>query len=306
MTRSGDGRLTEGIDARTIWRLIEPIHAVTYFAPECRAAAKSAGLPSFWMGYFGARAAPLGPVGPSVVGALFFNFHPGTVARSIPDAWSFVDPSEILRMRRAAAAEALRLRIPSLESLAVTVAPVLDQVVAGANGSGRALFSANRQLDRADDPVEALWQACTSLREHRGDGHVAMLTASGLDGCEALVLFAAGESLDPEVLRPNRGWSPDEWASAGERLHGRGLLADRELTPAGQALRQTIEEGTDRLAGQPYRILDRDRARQLADDLGPAVAVLLASEVIPFPNPIGLPGPKPRAHSVTQPNRLPD
>ncbi|MGY9071385.1 MAG: helix-turn-helix domain-containing protein [Acidimicrobiales bacterium] len=30
-----------------------------------------------------------------------------------------------------------------------------------------------------------LWQNCTSLREHRGDGHVAALTAAGIDGCQA-------------------------------------------------------------------------------------------------------------------------
>ncbi|HEX3462178.1 MAG TPA: hypothetical protein VHT49_14825 [Acidimicrobiales bacterium] len=292
MTPIGEGELTADIDARAVWRWIEPIHAVTYFAPECRAAAKAAGLPSFWMGYFGGRAAPLGPVGPTVVEALFFNFHPGMVARSIPDAWSFVEPPELLRVRRMAAAEALRARIPSLDSLAATVGPVLDQVVGGANGSGRALFSANRRLGRSGDPVEALWQACTSLREHRGDGHVATLTASGLDGCQALVLFAAGEGLDPEVLRQNRGWSADEWTLAGERLAGRGLVADGGLTSAGQALRRAIEEGTDRLAAQPYRVLDEDRTRLLADELGPAVAALLASGVIPFPNPIGLPAPE--------------
>ena len=77
--------------------------------------------------------------------------------------------------------------------------------------------------------------------------------------------------------------------SATERLTARGLLADGELTPAGRALRRTIEEGTDRLAGQPYRVLDRDGTRLLADVLGPAVAALLATDVIPFPNPIGLP-----------------
>jgi hypothetical protein len=279
------------IDARALWRWIEPIHAVTYFAPECRGAAKSAGLPGFWMGYFGARAAPLGPVGPGVVSALFFNFHPAMVARSVPDVWSFAEPSELLRLRRAAAAEALRLRIPWVESLAAAVEPVLDRVVAGANGSGRALFSANRQVGRPDDPVEALWQACTSLREHRGDGHVAQLTASGLDGGEALALFAAAEGLDPEGLRQNRGWSPEEWAAAVDRLTARGWLAGGGLTPTGHERRQWIEEGTDRLAGAPYRILDPDDSRLLADQLGPAVAALLATGVIPFPNPIGLPGP---------------
>ncbi|HVB93343.1 MAG TPA: hypothetical protein VND67_03410 [Acidimicrobiales bacterium] len=279
------------IDPRALWRRIEPLHAVSYFAPECREAAKAAGLPSFWMGYFAARSAPLGPVGPAVVRAIFFNFHAGMVARSIPDAWSLIEPADVLSMRRAAAAEALRPRIPSIAEVAATVGPILDRVVAEADGSGRALFSANQQLPRPVDPVEALWQACTSLREHRGDGHVAVLTASGLDGCEALALFAASEGIDSEVLRQNRGWSDGDWAAASDRLTGRGLLEDRAITPAGRELRRTIEVGTDRLAAGPYRILDADDVRLLSDQLGSAADVLLASGVIPFPNPIGLPPP---------------
>ena len=194
-------------------------------------------------------------------------------------------------MRRAAAAKSLTLRLPSVEELAATVDPLLDRVVAGADGSGRALFSANRELGRPCDPVEALWQSCTSLREHRGDGHVAMLTSRGLDGCEALALFAASEGIDREVLRLNRGWSEDDWASASDRLRGRGLLGDRGITPAGRELRRTIEEGTDRLAARPYRVLDPEEARLLTGQLASATEVLLASDVIPFPNPIGLPAP---------------
>jgi hypothetical protein len=279
------------IDARAIWQRIEPLHAVTYFAPECREAAKAAGLPSFWMGYFAGRSAPLGAVGPAVVEAIFFNFHAAMVARSIPDAWSLVEPADVLRMRRAAAAEALKVRIPSIEEVAAATGPILDRVVAEADGSGRALFSANRRLGRPVDPVEALWQACTSLREHRGDGHVAMLTTSGLDGCEALVLFAASEGVDPEVLRQNRGWSEDDWASASDRLIARGLLGGGGITPAGRDLHRTIEEGTDRLAAPPYRILDPADVQLLNDRLGSAVEALLSSGVIPFPNPIGLPPP---------------
>ena len=279
------------IDARAVWRLIEPLHAVTYFAPECRDAAKAAGLPSFWMGYFAGRSAPLGPVGPAVVQAIFFNFEASMVARSIPDAWSLVGPADVLRMRRVAAAEALKLRIPSIAEVAATVGPILDRVVAEPDGSGRPLFSANRQLGRPDDPVEALWQACTSLREHRGDGHVAMLTTRGLDGCEALVLFAATEGVDRELLRQNRGWSDQDWAAASDRLTARGLLAAGGVSPAGRDLHRAIEEGTDRLAAPPYRILDPAEVRRLTDQLGSAADALLGSGVIPFPNPIGLPPP---------------
>ena len=42
--------------ARRAWELLEPIHAITYFAPECRAAYADAGLKGFWMGYFAGRA----------------------------------------------------------------------------------------------------------------------------------------------------------------------------------------------------------------------------------------------------------
>lgn len=293
MTRAGDDVTASGgdLDARAFWQWIEPLHAVTYFAPECREAAKAAGLPSFWMGYFAARAAPLGPVGSAVVGAIFFNFDSRMVARSIPGAWALVGPADVLEMRRTSAAKALRLRVPSVEDVAAAVGPILERVVAEADGSGRPLFSANRQLDRPADPVEALWQTCTSLREHRGDGHVAMLTSSGLDGCEALALFAASEGIDREVLRRNRGWSEGDWASASDRLRARGLLGDRGVTSAGRQLRRTVEEGTDRLAARPYQVLDPDELGILTGRLGTAAEALLASGVIPFPNPIGLPPP---------------
>ncbi|MEV0662113.1 hypothetical protein ACIBI3_12625 [Actinomadura luteofluorescens] len=34
--------------AREIWKVIEPLHAVTYFAEECRTANKDVALKGFW------------------------------------------------------------------------------------------------------------------------------------------------------------------------------------------------------------------------------------------------------------------
>ena len=48
--------------ARRLWHLLEPIHAVAYFAPEPLAAYSEAGTRGFWMGYVAGRAAPLGTV----------------------------------------------------------------------------------------------------------------------------------------------------------------------------------------------------------------------------------------------------
>lgn len=69
------------------------------------------------------------------------------------------------------------------------------------------------------------------LRESRGDGHVAALVAADLDPCEALVLFAADRALDPALLRLARGWSPQEWADAEDRLAERGLLEHEPAEP---------------------------------------------------------------------------
>ena len=64
--------------ARRLWAVGEPVHALTYFAPESRAAWEAAGLRGFWRGYFATRAAPLGAVGAPVVRA-----GPGLDARPV-------------------------------------------------------------------------------------------------------------------------------------------------------------------------------------------------------------------------------
>ena len=87
--------------ARDVWRRLEPIHAVTYFAPEAIGALTDTGYKGFWMGYFAGRAAPLGPVGPEVVQALFYNFAPSRVAKALPDAWSIAGPDVALDARRS-------------------------------------------------------------------------------------------------------------------------------------------------------------------------------------------------------------
>ncbi|CAL9348793.1 hypothetical protein SUDANB15_00417 [Streptomyces sp. enrichment culture] len=280
----------DAVFARTVWRALEPLHAVTYFATESHEANRAVGLRGFWMGYFAARAAPLGAVAAGAVEAAFYNFHPAMVRRAIPDAWGFAAPEAVLRARVEAAAAALRRVVPSVPDAAAKAVPLLERVVAVADGAGRPLFAANRDLPGPGDPVSALWQGATTLREHRGDGHVAVLTAEGLDGCEAHVLFAACEEVPAVVLRDNRGWSEEDWQAAVHRLTARGLLeGGGHPTAEGRGLRAHIEVRTDALAVRPYRALGATEATQLIGLLRPSAERVLTSGVIPFPNPMGLP-----------------
>ena len=73
--------------ARRFFDRFEPVHGVTYFAPEARAALDGLGYRGYWMGYFAARSAPLGMVPPEVVTAIFYNFAPERVAKALPAAW---------------------------------------------------------------------------------------------------------------------------------------------------------------------------------------------------------------------------
>jgi hypothetical protein len=267
--------------ARTLWTVIEPIHIVTYFSPECIQAYKDVGLKGYWMGYFGGRAAPMGPVSAGVVEATFFGFHPRLVRRAIPDAWTFASPEAILRSRQEAAAKVLRRLAPTVDEVAVKVNPLLAKVIEAAESSGYPLFSVNRDVPTPEDPVEALWQATAALREHRGDGHIAVLVSEGISGAESIVLAAAmaGNSLD--TLTQTRAWTPEELQGAVATLAARGLLdGDGAITEEGRTFREGIEERTNKLAAPPYQVLDDPE--ELFTLLEPVARAVLDSGEIPF------------------------
>ncbi len=277
--------------ARRWWLAVEPIHAVVYFDPGCLAAVDSLGLRGFWMGYFAGRAAPLGAVGPELVTATFFNFHPDRAARVLPEAWTLSSPADVWATRTHAAATALRRFDATVVGAARDLVPVLRALLDGVPDAGRPLFAATRATGEPDDPVEALWYWCTCLREHRGDGHVAALTAAGLDGCEALVLFAADDGPPADLLQRSRGWSQEQWSYAHDRLARRGLVDGDGATPAGRELRRWIEATTDDLAAMVTGRAPGPVGDAVLTGLGSVAASVHAAGVIHYPNPMGLPAP---------------
>ena len=86
-----------------------------------------------------------------------------------------------------------------------------------------------------DDALGPLWHACTILREHRGDGHLAACVAAGLTGLEANLLTEMRVGWAPQAYTATRGWSPEAIEAATDALTARGLLADGALTAEGAA-----------------------------------------------------------------------
>jgi hypothetical protein len=277
-----------------LWPVFETYHAVTYFAPESAEAYRDLGLKGGWMGYFASRSAPMGPVPPEVVTAVFFNFHPAMVARAIPDAWALALPADVLTVRRRAVDAALRRLLPDeVDSKEMADAAELAREAAeSAALAGRPLYGALRSLHWPEEPHLVLWHATTLLREHRGDGHVAALLGEGLDGCEAHVTVAAAGQVPREMLQENRKWTDDDWAAAEARLAERGWLdAEGALTEAGRAGRQRVEDRTDELAAEPWRRLGPEGTARLDELLRPFARTIVERGGVPLPSPIGAPPP---------------
>ncbi|REK91411.1 hypothetical protein DY245_04615 [Streptomyces inhibens] len=278
------------LQARSLWLVTEPLHAVCYFDEKCRDLGKDLGLKGFWMGYFASRTAPLGAVEPAAATAVLGVFAPGMVARALPAAWDIAGPAHVLDERGSRAAHALRAIDPEVEHRAAELLPPLQTIVDDASATARPLFAANRALCDHADPVERLWQLVTTLREFRGDAHLAVLADEGFDGCEALVLAAAAGRVPRDTIRQDRGWSEEEWAAAADRLRSRDLVDARgSATEHGLEERDRIEHATDRLAGRLLRSLSEAETEGLLAALEPVVRRILAADVLPFPNPIGLP-----------------
>ncbi|MGH2805851.1 MAG: SCO6745 family protein [Actinomycetota bacterium] len=284
-------RAVDGALLRHAYRVAETYHAVVYFAPETKEHYTEAGLKGGWMGYFASRAAALGPVQPEIVEALFFNFHPTMVRRAIPDAWGFSNPERVIEARLRVADAALR-RILDDDVEDASIGDALDiarDALQACSPQGRALFAAYLSLPWPEASHLGLWHACTLLREYRGDGHIAALVTSGLDGLEAHIL-AVGVGRFPRAgIQPFRGWSDDEWATAEQRLQARGLIDGSGIaTAAGSALRDRIEDLTDELSSAPWQRVGPERTERFDELMTPLARRIVAGQAIPFPNPMGL------------------
>jgi len=276
---------------RRLWEAVEPLHAVVYFAPETAAAAKAVGLPGWWMGYFAGRVSPLGPLPEPPATAMLFGFAPRMVARSLPDAWKYAESAVVLQSRMDAVEAALNRILPA-DAPFGALAELLEQAVAGCAYAARPLAAAWSSVARPATPVGRVWLAATVLREHRGDGHVLSAVAAGLRGLDTTLTHIGSGAVTREVIQSNRGWSDDEWDESVTRLSERGVLGgDLTLTEQGIALRQRIENETDRLAAGPSEALGEDGVAEVLRIAVPLSRRIFDTGAIPLPNPMGAPRP---------------
>jgi len=259
-----------------MFELVEPIATVTFSAAVTEAFL-SLGMRNYWDGYFAGRAAPLGFAPAEVVHAVFYNFADGEVARHIPWVWEKTSPEEAIVVRQHASAAELRHRIgeladsPGLER----IAELATRAAVSAPTDGRPLYAGLRALAVPQEPVARLWHAATLLREHRGDGHNAVLVAHGIGGAEAHVLMALSLGLRAEEFGRINHLPEAQLDAVVDGLRNRGLVnADGRFTDAGRETRERIESLTDELAAPAYEVLSARELEELITGLEPIAAAL--------------------------------
>ncbi|WP_370324751.1 hypothetical protein [Euzebya sp.] len=262
--------------ARALHGVIEPFHAILYLSPTAHAAWEQLGLEPRGQGYVAGRIAPFGPVGPDVANAVSFNFNPALFDHALPAAWDIASPAEVLATR-ARIVETIFTdvgaptdRLAEATAIAVTAAEATPL-------PGRPLAAANRRVPPPGTPWAALWQALAVVREHRGDGHVALLVAEDLAPVDALVLYSAWQSnVSRRFLQRSRLWDDEAWAAGEARLRSRGLLDDDGLTADGEVFRGHLEQRTDELAAAPWVAIGADASLLLFDLMVPVVRAMAA------------------------------
>lgn len=268
-------------------QVLDPLHLVSYFAPEVNQRFTDLGLDPGPMCYFSGRAAAFGPVGPGVVAATFYNFNPAQIAEHIPQAWALASPADIVAARLVGVDAAWRRLLGDEVVTSVDVAEAADLAREAADTcspEGRPIYAAHADLDWPTEPHLVLWHAITLLREHRGDGHIAALVGHGLGGLAALITdTATGHSLFArDEAQSTRGWSAEQWDAEVATLTERGILdATGQLTEAGHRLRLQVEDGTNAAAAEPYRRLGSAKANRLRDISHPLSRTVIASGVLP-------------------------
>ncbi|MEU0885329.1 hypothetical protein ABZ345_42625 [Lentzea sp. NPDC005914] len=265
---------------RSLWRSLEAVHAMIYFAPEAESRYTAAGLDRPG-GYFASRAAALGPVSAEVVISTFYNFNPALIRARIPAAWETVTPQQMLELRLEAADEALKKVLPDdLKEITELARRAAERATEMLNG--RTLFAAHASLPWPEETRLQLWHAQTLLREFRGDGHLAALLRHNLTGIEALVLHAAEGDIPAETLRKTRAWSEEQWAETTEDLQRRGLVNDEHaFTEKGRELRQSIEDATDHMNEPAYDVLSEQEKQRYVELAAPLSKAVVEAGLIP-------------------------
>ena len=230
--------------ARRLRDAIEPIAMHSIWSKTTNEQLAELGL-NFITSYVWGRAASLGEPEPGVVVSSFAVFQPDMIAAAYESGRATVPRDQMLAARAQSTIDSLAATLGDVDVSAV--AQTLQAAVSSIGGMGRPLFSGLRDQPWPSSPIGVLWRSCELAREHRGDGHIAVCLAEGLDPVKMNVLTELFVGMPLGSYSASRAWSSDQIADAADDLRTAGLIDDDGLTEVGLDYRREIEARTDAL-----------------------------------------------------------
>ncbi len=268
-------------ELRNFRETVEPIAAAVYFSPEPIQALAALGLGPL-EGYFCGRAAAMGKVSGETVRSIFAFFNPKVAVPATESGWQKASPEDVLHARLYGISSCMRRLLgPDLDPDLVRVTETLSGAMESLDGSGRPLFAAWRSVEIPDDPHLRLWRACDLFREHRGAAHVAAWLISELPPREAVTLSKYWWRMESNSYLAVHGWSDSDVAEAEERLRSLGYLDEEGITDKGRALRDEVEDLTDRMQRDAVEAIG-GRLSELASALAGASRAVVEARAYPL------------------------
>lgn len=231
--------------SRRLRDVVEPIAANVYFAKEAQEAYGELGL-GYIPGYFCSRSACMGRVPGEAVVSAFGVFNPDIVLPAVEEGRAKTDVESLLAARERGAIASLECILGGVPDGAARATEILRRAADAATCEGHPLFAGLRSLGFPGSTTGDLWRAADLVREHRGDSHTCAWVSHGVDATEITLLTELWWRLPLNSYVRTRGWTSDQTDGAIDRLRERGLVEGDGFTPAGQELRASIEEATDR------------------------------------------------------------
>ena len=288
----GDDRAAVSAAARRLRNVLEPIASNVYFSPDVNDAFEALGFgpgvgadgcltiaePS---GYYCSRAACMGQVPGEVVVAAFGVFNPALIIPAVERGWSIATADEVLDA--ASAAPPRRWRGSSATS---RPSQRSRRCCSGrrrpAAASGRFLYAGLRSLGIPATPWGALWRAVDTIREHRGDSHIAAWIATGLDPVEIGLMTEMYYGMPSKRYHRGRGWTEADLDAGLDRLRDRGLVTgDTAAAHARRYRAAGVDRGRHRRPATSDHRAIGDDLDQLLDTLAPWSTAIVAAGGFP-------------------------
>ena len=186
----------------------------------------------FFEAYVWGRAASLGEPAAATVVATFGVFDPALLTAVYERGSSTASCEAVLAARERGAAESLQAIVSADKAAAWPTA--FSRHSMDWTGWDVRCSARSRALPMPDNPFGRLWRSAELVREHRGDGHLAALVASGIDMVSANILTELWLGYRLGEYSSSRGLDSDRLTRAVAHLETQGWMEGGSLTAAGR------------------------------------------------------------------------